>query len=765
MKRIKLEFPAPRRTAAAVLAAAMLCSPVWTGQASAAESGETTNFTASALTNAIPEGAKISSVAAASTAQKLFPELTPAKVTSVDYSAYYNESNASKTWRITYTLSSRDNGTASVSVDAVNGNVLDAYLPVSGENEAKVTREQASEQAESFLRRAMPDKKASDFVAEDLTSPAPAGYGGGRTLTPLFGSSSYSFSFRIKVNGVPSQSETAFVSIGASGSITGFSRSMNNLSYPSATPKVSEAEAQQSFESDFDMELSYVPVNGWGGSASRYYLGYVPHAASTVPIDASTGQKLDPTTGLAYASAIGAEGEALKNGSAFVPTPLKTEEAAQRQLEKLGLIPAGYKLTGQQTHTQDYPKKNTKVWMLDLNRMTKGSSGNINAQLNAETGQLYNYYSYEQNVSNNGDVQPTAANQSQAAAWASKLLPNAGEWRMISVPKSGDWVLNYTFQRYESGIPVAGDTASVTIDKAGTLKEYYFTAPSSGMKGTFPSADTVKISAADAKEKFLDEAELQLYYSRFDRSSGPSGEVDSVMKLTYVPMLKAGGQLGNFNILDASDGKWKTLYGFGIEQRPSTAASDIAGHKNEAALEKMVDHGVLIPDEAGNINPDARLTRAQWADMLARAMQPDYVSYNSYAGMSLFKDVEADSPDQSAIGFLVSQGWLKPDQSSNFRPEAELTRDELAQLLMGVLKYDKLASYYNSTVELPGIADAESIVNKGDAVLAIKLGLLPPINGSFLPEQVVTKADAAVVLLQLSELQGKTDTFMNWNSW
>ncbi|MEJ8306490.1 YcdB/YcdC domain-containing protein [Saccharibacillus sacchari] len=765
MKTIKREFPTSRKTAAAVLAAAMLCSPVLATPASAAETGESMNFTTSALTSAVPDGAKVSSAEAAAAAGKLFPALTPAQVTAADYSAYYEEdSSPIKAWRLTYTLSDRENANASVSVDAVSGIVTDAYLPVPapGQPDREVTAEQASEQAIAFLVRAMPERKAADFVKEDLSY----AYNEGASITPLFGSPSYSFSFRIKINGVPSQNETVFLSLDRSGDVTGYTRSINHLSYPSATPKQSATQAQQIFESEFALQLAYLPVKGWGAPSSGYYLGYVPYDASLAPIDANSGKLLNPLTGLPYTESIAREGVALKPGSSPAPAALRTEEAAQLRLEKLDLIPSGFKLTGQQTYTQDYPQKNTKVWVLDLNRTGKGNLGNINVQLNARTGQVYNYYLYEQDAPTGDTVKPTAADLSRAVAWASKLLPNAGEWRLVSVPKEGDWNLTYSFLRYESGIPVLGDTAAVTVNSEGMLTEFNTSEPSDSMTGEFPAANTVKVTATEAKAKFLEAVSPELYYSRFDRPSAADSEKSgSEIRLTYLPMLKTGGQLNSFNVLDASSGAWKTLYRTSLSQRPSAAVTDISGHEHQAELEKMLDHAVLVADESGKVNPDAQLTRGQWADMLARAMQPDYSAYNAYAGMSLFRDVSADSPDQAAIGFLVSQNWLRPDKSADFLPDTLLTRDEMAHILMGVLHYDKLASYYNSTVDLPGIADAAGILHKGDAALAIKLGLLPAVNGSFLPQQTVTKADAAVVLTKLADLQGKTDTFMNWNSW
>ncbi|OWA34288.1 hypothetical protein B9G55_18395 [Saccharibacillus sp. O16] len=767
MKKSKSSIPTSRKAAAAVLATVVLCSPMMVNPASAATVGKTVEFSTSALTNSIPEGAKVSSSAAAAAVQKLFPELTPSQVTSADYSAYYGTGDSSQTWRLTYNNGSVDGITGeedltSVGVDAVTGTVVDAYLAATGsETPVQLTREQASERAMQFLLRAMPEKKAADFVQDNV----PNASSGESSFTPLLGNLGYTFSYRIKVNGVPSQPETVVLSLDAGGSVGSYSRSVNHLTYPSASPKVSAEAARKTFESGFGVKLSYIPVNNLPGVPTTYYLGYMPYVSSTAPIDANSGARLDGTTGLPYSQTVGQDGEALKAGT-FVTTPLKTEKAAQEQLKKLGLFPDDYKLSGQQTYTQDYPKPNTKIWVLDLMQKGKGKSGSVSVQLNAETGQVYNYYLYDSAATTSVSVQPTEKHKQQAVAWASKLLTNASEWRLTSAPQSGDKALIYNFERYESGIPVQGDTSSVTIGADGTLKEFYASQPSTSVTPTFPAASSVKVTPAEAKTKFLESTKLELYYNQFMHYTSDSSEQDQAeIKLTYVPVLGEKEQLGILEAVDAVDGRWKTIYGSGAEFEPAAAVSDITGHANQAALEEMINHGVLVPDAKGQVNPDAKLTRGEWADMLARALQPDYMTYDSPSGDDLFRDVNDKNPYQAAVSLLVDQGWLTPDKASDFRPNAEMTRDDLGHLLMGVLNYDKLASYYNSTVDLPGIEDAASITNKGDAALAIKLGLLPAVNGSFLPQQAVTKADASVVLKRLADLQGKTDNFMNGNSW
>ena len=54
-------------------------------------------------------------------------------------------------------------------------------------------------------------------------------------------------------------------------------------------------------------------------------------------------------------------------------------------------------------------------------------------------------------------------------------------------------------------------------------------------------------------------------------------------------------------------------------------------------------------------------------------------------------------------------------------------------------------------------SDSSSISNKGAVALVVKLGLLKDENGKFNPQQNVTKALAASVIMKLVELQGKID--------
>lgn len=135
--------------------------------------------------------------------------------------------------------------------------------------------------------------------------------------------------------------------------------------------------------------------------------------------------------------------------------------------------------------------------------------------------------------------------------------------------------------------------------------------------------------------------------------------------------------------------------------------------------------------------------------------------YNSESNEKLFADVTIESPYYKAVKVLIDQRWIGgADPEKRLKPEEEMTREELAVLLMRILRYEKLAGFYMRPSDLPNIADASAINNKGAVSLSLKLGLLPSIEGRFMPARKVTVSEASQVLERLAKLQGKTDTFM-----
>lgn len=73
------------------------------------------------------------------------------------------------------------------------------------------------------------------------------------------------------------------------------------------------------------------------------------------------------------------------------------------------------------------------------------------------------------------------------------------------------------------------------------------------------------------------------------------------------------------------------------------------------------------------------------------------------------------------------------------------------------LKYGKLSSFLANDAVVSSFSDSAAINYKGAVALVVKLGLLEGENGKFDPQRIVTKAQAAIVIMKMVELQGKLD--------
>ena len=109
----------------------------------------------------------------------------------------------------------------------------------------------------------------------------------------------------------------------------------------------------------------------------------------------------------------------------------------------------------------------------------------------------------------------------------------------------------------------------------------------------------------------------------------------------------------------------------------------------------MTQHGVLLADEQGRVFPDRVITRGDWFNYLARAINPNMDLYYSGDGDDkLYADVTPDSPYYKAVRALIDQRWLAgADPEQNLNPQEEMTREELAVLLVRILRYEKLAGF------------------------------------------------------------------------
>ena len=201
-----------------------------------------------------------------------------------------------------------------------------------------------------------------------------------------------------------------------------------------------------------------------------------------------------------------------------------------------------------------------------------------------------------------------------------------------------------------------------------------------------------------------------------------------------------------------------------MSRKDIPAVTDAAGHDAEAALKELVQYRVLVRTRTERYT-DRQITLGEWYQLVAASVSPSYEQVYGRSTMDPYAGLRPDHPYYQAIQVLIGQNWIPYDPDSPLQLDRKLTRDELASSLTRILNYEKLSKAFILPTDVQGISDADAITNKGAALIALKLGLLPAVDGKFLPEREVTRAEAAEVLVRMSKLAGRSDSFLSSFYW
>lgn len=755
------------------------------GLASAAASTSNTTVQAApakaAQTNAEtpdPAEAKVTQEQAVAKLKALFPVLKDATVSNTQLGSgnSYPMNPDQLVWNIQWEF--RTGSTSygfSSEVDAMTGDLISTYLysPFVGQTDnfypPKVSRSDALVKAKSFVSQAAPTLKSSDLQLDENII---------MNDSALFGPVQYSFYFNILVNGLPSSSDSVRVTVDGSGNVIQFSKSASGLKYPSAKPAVSKEQAEKKFKESFDVALYYTPVYK-KNEVDSWVLSWRPQNEGLYPIDAQTGKRVDYEGSDAAAAPV--VYEAVPAGKEiFQPVTSGKEltvDEAVKQVKKVATIPANRKLVWQ-TLSTNYQNSKQKVWSLAWSDTSEavyaGMPQRTYAEVNATTGEVLQFqidqYTYMAESSRQDTPAAPAGSKKLSQAEAKqqalslinrlydqassslKLAEHGGSWSVLPNDKG----YRFEFLRYFDGIPVSENTIMLTLDLYGKLQSYTNYGAANISKITKQPAPAV--TKAEALQKYLNLYTMKLQYNTtggyFSTSSG--GYTDPKVRLVYAPALVDTTK--PYEALNAQTGNWFTIYDYNLSgQRPAAASAvDIKGHAAEQQLTELLKYGVITPDAEGKVSPDQVITVGDWLNYIAKASTPYYTQYSASEENKAVAGVSPDSAYFGAVNYAVSRSWL--DRDAVVKPEDSLTREQLAVLLASFLKYSKLAVFLNNDTTVSSFSDSAAITNKGAVALVVRLGLLQGENGKFNPQQQVTKAQAAAVIMKLVELQGKTDT-------
>ncbi|OAB44992.1 YcdB/YcdC domain-containing protein [Paenibacillus antarcticus] len=718
-----------------------------------------------------PKKAKFSKEEAVTKLRSLFPILkdaTTSNITLGNNNSFPVPENQ-MVWSIQWKYQLGNNGYGfNSSVDAMTGDLISTYISLqSDENVAyyppKLTKEQALQEAKAFITKAVTSISLKDLQLEDSS----VNNSENRTL---FGPIQYSFSFTTLKNGIPSPSDAINVTVDAVGNIIQFNKPSDILTYPTSKATITQYQADKQFINDLDVGLYYIPINK-NGRTTDWVLGYRPVEYSMYSIDALTGKRIsyegtNPSISPVTYSEVPQTKEHFKPRTSKVQ--LTAEEAA-KLVQEVATIPKGRTFNNSSLRPY-YINPTQQSWNLNWGENTNNAPQRFfpeqsSAEIDADTGEILQFQmdTFEAATSIKdvsipiGLAKLTKESAKQRAIdLINRLYPNASSELKI-VNHEDDWNFikesnqyRYEFQRFYKGIPVS-ESLTITFDIYGRLQTYYANR-STGLE-KLKDTPVLKVSKAEALETYRKQyTTLKLQYSRFGGFYVNNTTTKAEMRLVYNPT--PIDMNTSYQILDANSGNWVTQYEITGQIGSRITPTDIKGNLAEKALTTLVEYGVLTTDPTGKLNPNTVITEGDWLSMIVKSITPYYESYNSVERKPT-AGIDTEDPIYSIVNYAVERKWIKND--TTFQDKKELTREQLAVLLTSIVQYDKISNYLSKDATVNQLTDAKDINNKGAVATIIHLGLMEVENGKFNPQQKVTKAQAATVIMNLFEIQGKTD--------
>ncbi len=206
-------------------------------------------------------------------------------------------------------------------------------------------------------------------------------------------------------------------------------------------------------------------------------------------------------------------------------------------------------------------------------------------------------------------------------------------------------------------------------------------------------------------------------------------------------------ELGQFAVVYAEAGEEVPVDDATETPAAEENRTDISGHWAESMIQNAMQKGIMTGVGNGDFAPDAAMTRGMLITALGRMEGVKAGMYQSNG----FADVKEDDYFAPFVAWAVAENVASGMSETEFAPNAEVTREQLAVFLYNYAQKKGIAF----TGESKTFTDADKISDWAkNAVAALtKAGLLNGRpDGSFDAKGKATRAEVATVLVKFAEL-------------
>jgi hypothetical protein len=693
---------------------------------------------------------------------------------SVNLNSYrsYEGSNAA-TWYLSYTKKVQEQyyGNLNIVINATNGKLASYSF---GENDPdhkvsyppKVDYKGAKEAAAKWIAKINPDVQNQLIYNERDEKSFRA---------PLNGNYQYNIRYDRAANGVPFPQNGIMVSVNGDGVITGYNYNWDDaVTFDKNEGAITKEKAAQAFKEKAEVSLVYQTPYEMKGDKKPV----ITYGMNTSMLDAVTGELWNPGNYPVPAD---------PNAKPLTEKPLAekstaslnlTKEQAMEKVNAVLPLPEGVSVEDASYNEYTNPDngESTSTWNLRWSQAaSKDPKGkidySINAAVNSRTGEILNYNRYNTNYNGQDkDIEAKVSSEAataQAVEFVKKNLPAYTDQLVLANPmdrnlpidqvkKLPNWDIN--FKRVIDGVSASYESVNVSIDKVtGEIVNYYANLSTLPYPQTKPEV----LPLEKAKDLLLSQYDIQLSYVTAGNNYGNmpiekykvmiaagemvppvAGENQKLQAKLVYSLVPKYTQDSFF--LDAVSGQWKNASTGEVITLEKVKVNDIEGHWAQNELQLMVDYQALDVQD-GKVSPNKAITRGEMIKMLVIAMNGgnNGIKYAADRAAS-FADVKQESPYFAYVENAVDRGLL--DRGKDLNPNAVMTREEQAQLIVRALGYKTLTKYdgvFNQQFQ-----DASKLKNVGEVAIVVGLEIMSLNEGSFQPEQEVTRAQAATAFFR-----------------
>ncbi|MGE5397034.1 MAG: S-layer homology domain-containing protein, partial [Chitinophagales bacterium] len=183
---------------------------------------------------------------------------------------------------------------------------------------------------------------------------------------------------------------------------------------------------------------------------------------------------------------------------------------------------------------------------------------------------------------------------------------------------------------------------------------------------------------------------------------------------------------------------------------PAQAFSDTVNHWAVSYINHMYARGIVNGRTSTRFVPDSRVTRAEFATLLIQGLGLSQEAKTLQKGKCFFSDIPSSYWAKGNLEFCREMGIMEADQSARCRPNDTINRAEAAVMLVKALNLSGSSrrSFSDESI-IPSWAKDSAAILAGSGII------IGYPDGSFGPNNYLTRAQAAVIIEKMLEYRGE----------